>query len=84
MEAVTDLNKEKIQEYLKNHKTKLHTFGLESLHLFGSVARREANNSIDIYFLVTFKHRMKNIDNYMHLIFLLEDLFQLKVELLII
>jgi predicted nucleotidyltransferase len=44
MEAVTDLNKEKIQEYLKNHKTKLHSLGVESLHLFGSVARREANN----------------------------------------
>jgi len=44
MEAVTDLNKEKIQEYLKNHKIKLHTLGVESLHLFGSVARREANN----------------------------------------
>jgi hypothetical protein len=81
MESVTDLNKEKIQDYLKSHKTKLHTLGVESLQLFGSVARREANNSSDIDFLVTFKYGMKNFDNYMDLIFLLEDLFQVKVDL---
>ncbi len=82
MEAVTDLNKEKIQEYLKGHKSELQSFGVESLHLFGSVAREDANSTSDIDFLVTFKNGMKNFDNYMDLIFLLEDLFEVNVDLI--
>ena len=39
MEPVTDLNCEKIQNYLKSYRDELNSLGVETLYLFGSVAR---------------------------------------------
>lgn len=82
MKTVEFLDSNMIQNSLKNHKQELKSLGVESMHLFGSVARNEANQNSDIDFLVKFKPGMKNFDNFIGLTFLLEDLFQVKVDLL--
>ncbi|QOI36706.1 nucleotidyltransferase (plasmid) [Leptospira interrogans serovar Icterohaemorrhagiae] len=53
-------------------------WGVQAIHIFGSVARKDANPKSDIDFLITFKSEMKNFDNYINLTFLLE----VKVDLL--
>ncbi|WP_229266382.1 nucleotidyltransferase family protein [Leptospira sp. severe_002] len=78
MIAVDSLDKTIIQESLRNHKRELDSLGVQAIHIFGSVARKDANPKSDIDFLVTFKSGMKNFDNYINLTFLLE----VKVDLL--
>ncbi|TGN09738.1 nucleotidyltransferase family protein [Leptospira ilyithenensis] len=82
MIAVDSLDKTSIQQSLRNHKEELHSLGVQAIYIFGSVARKEAQPNSDIDFLVTFKSGMKNFDNYINLTFLLEDLFEVKVDLL--
>lgn len=82
MAAVEFLDSNSIQNSLKNYKKELDSLGVETIHLFGSVARNEANQNSDIDFLVKFKPGMKSFDNYIDLTFLLEDLFNVKVDLL--
>ncbi|MCG6147825.1 nucleotidyltransferase [Leptospira levettii] len=82
MKTVEFLDSNTIQNSLKNHKVELESLGVESIHLFGSVARNEANQNSDIDFLVKFINGKKNFDNFMGLTFLLEDLFKVKVDLL--
>lgn len=84
MSIVELLDRNSIQNSLKNYKKELDILGVETIHLFGSVARNEANQNSDIDFLVKFKTGMKNFDNYINLTFLLEDLFRVKVDLLTI
>ncbi len=76
------LNSHSIQDSLRVYKSKLDSLGVETLHIFGSVARNDAKPSSDLDVLVKFKSGMKNFDNYMDLTFLLEDLFKVKVDLL--
>ncbi|EOQ89363.1 nucleotidyltransferase domain protein [Leptospira yanagawae serovar Saopaulo str. Sao Paulo = ATCC 700523] len=82
MAKVESLDSNKIQTSLKSYKKELDSFGVETIHLFGSVARNEAGQNSDIDFLVKFKPGMKSFDNYIELTFLLEDLFDVKVDLL--
>ncbi|TGK89250.1 nucleotidyltransferase [Leptospira noumeaensis] len=82
MAIVELLDSNFIQNSLKNYKKELDILGVETIHLFGSVARNEAKQNSDIDFLVKFKSGMKNFDNYINLTFLLEDIFKVKVDLL--
>ncbi|PKA06475.1 nucleotidyltransferase family protein [Leptospira harrisiae] len=82
MAIVELLDSNSIQNSLKNYKKELDILGVETIHLFGSVARNEAKQNSDIDFLVKFKSGMKNFDNYINLTFLLEDIFKVKVDLL--
>lgn len=58
-------------------------YGVKSIGVFGSFIRKDQISSSDIDFLVEFKEGEKNFDNYMGLKILLEDLFQLKIDLVI-
>jgi uncharacterized protein len=58
----------------------IHSFGVRSLALFGSVARDEATESSDLDFLVEFEDPA-TFDRYMDLKFFLEDLFGKPVDL---
>lgn len=82
MAKVNILDANSIQNSLKQYKQELDLLGVETIHIFGSVARNEANLNSDIDFLVKFKPGMKNFDNYINLTFLLENLFNVKVDLL--
>ncbi len=65
---------------LHNHRDTLHSFGIRSLALFGSVARDEATDTSDLDFLVEFDGGA-TFDRYMDLKFFLEDLFGKPVDL---
>ncbi len=58
----------------------IHSFGVRSLDLFGSVARDEATETSDLDFLVEFEGTV-TFDRYMDLKFFLEDLFERPVDL---
>jgi predicted nucleotidyltransferase len=74
MDKVTVLNQ------LQQNQSSLAAFDVESLMLFGSVARSEATESSDVDFVVTFKSP-PTFDNYMELKFFLEDLLESRVDL---
>lgn len=57
-------------------------FGIQSLSLFGSVARNEATATSDLDFVVNFEG-VVTFDRYMDLKIFLEDLFNKKIDLAI-
>lgn len=57
-------------------------FGIQSLSLFGSVARNEATATSDLDFVVDFEG-VVTFDRYMDLKIFLEDLFNKKIDLAI-
>jgi predicted nucleotidyltransferase len=76
------LNKEHIFKSILMNETELKNMGVEKLALFGSFVRNEQSENSDIDFLVEFAKNQKNYDNYMNLLFFLEDLFKRKIDLL--
>jgi len=71
-----------IKEILNNHRDKLkERFGVKEIGIFGSYVREEPQESSDIDILVEFLDGYKTFDNYMDLKFYLEDLLNLKVDL---
>jgi predicted nucleotidyltransferase len=75
--ALTD---KEIVNLLKKHKDLLKKYKVKRIGLFGSYVRGEQKKHSDIDFLVEFEE--PNFDNFMDLIFSLEDLFRKKVELI--
>ncbi|GAB4448658.1 MAG: hypothetical protein Kow0031_31150 [Anaerolineae bacterium] len=69
-----------IFETLIEHQGELRRLGVRRLGLFGSFVRGEQTPDSDIDFLVEFETGQKTFDNYMDLIFLLEDLLGRKVD----
>ena len=70
----------KIIKKLKENKDVLIKYGVKKIGLFGSFIRDEQKDNSDIDFLVEFEE--PNFDNFMDLVFFLEDLFARKVELI--
>jgi predicted nucleotidyltransferase len=71
-----------IQDFLRSHKREFQQkYGVNSLGVFGSYARGEAQEESDIDVLVEFEKGKKTFDNYMGLKFFLEDFFGKKVDL---
>jgi hypothetical protein len=65
---------------LKKHSDILKKYKVKRIGLFGSYVRGEQKSHSDIDFLVEFEE--PNFDNFMDLVFSLEDLFSKKVELI--
>jgi len=63
----------------QKHRVTLADFGVESLAVFGSVARDEAQDSSDLDVLVEFNGKV-TFDRYMDLKFYLEDLLGVSVD----
>ena len=76
-----ELNSKKILEKLKKEKNKLKKNKVRKIGLFGSYLKGNQKNKSDIDFLVEFKEI--DIDNYFDVLFLLENLFRKKVDLVI-
>ena len=68
-----------LTSYLENLKLK---YQVKSLGVFGSFVRGEATDNSNLDLLVEFKGDV-TFDNYMDLKFLLEDLFNRKIDLVI-
>lgn len=60
---------------------KIRGYGVRRIGLFGSYSRGEQTETSDMDILVEFEDDEKTFDNYMDLKFFLEDLFGLKVDL---
>ncbi len=73
--------KENIFNILHEHREQIRALGVHRLGLFGSFARDEQDASSDVDILVEFAPGQKKFDNFIQLAFLLEELFQRRVEL---
>lgn len=65
---------------LRSYRSELDRFGIESLELFGSVARDEAGPDSDLDLLVDFKGSA-TYDHYIDLKFFLEDAMGCPIDL---
>lgn len=78
------MKKKDIKEVLKNHKNEIaKKFGIKEIGIFGSYVRGEETETRDIDIIIEFEEGKKTFDNYMDLKFYLEDLFGIKVDLVI-
>ncbi|MBU1121907.1 MAG: nucleotidyltransferase family protein [Candidatus Omnitrophota bacterium] len=76
--------KEDILAVIRENRRKIESFGVKKLGLFGSYVRNEQTSKSDIDLLVEFVSGKKSFDNFIHLSFLLEDLFLQHIELVTI
>lgn len=74
-------DKDNLLFVLKANGTKIKSYGVESLRLFGSFAQGVPTPESDVDLLVGFNPQQKSYDNFMDLSFFLEDLLGRKVEL---
>ncbi|MGB9749775.1 MAG: nucleotidyltransferase family protein [Caldisericia bacterium] len=76
-------NFERIKEILKQNKKELERkYKVKYIAIFGSYVRGEQNERSDIDILVDFRENGKTFDNYMDLKFYLENLLNIKVDLI--
>jgi predicted nucleotidyltransferase len=68
-------------ETLRANEATIRSYGVRRLGIFGSVARDEHSEQSDIDLLVEFQKGTKTFDNFIHLVFFLEELLGRKVEL---
>ena len=73
--------KDKILDVLRKNQEKFRAYGVKKLGIFGSFVRNEQNLRSDVDLLVEFLEGKKTFDNFIHLSFLLEELFENRVEL---
>jgi len=71
------MTKEDIKKIIKKHKEIINKYRVKSIALFGSYVRNEQKENSDIDLLVEFKE--KTYDNFINLIFSLEELFKKEV-----
>ena len=76
------MNREEVIKILKEHQAEIRGLGARRLGIFGSVARNEGRAQSDLDFLVDLEY--KTFDAYMDLKFFLEDIFQCRVDLVLI
>ena len=74
-------NREHAFRRLRSVKAKLAACGVSSIGLFGSFISGQQNETSDVDVLVEFSPEQHTFDNFMEVSFLLEDLFQRRVEL---
>lgn len=75
--------KEELLHKLAENKSKIKSYGVKDLNLFGSFVRDEGiREESDIDLLVDFEEGKKTYDNFIELNFFLEDITGRKVELL--
>ncbi len=75
------MQRERVLRLMRENRDKIKSFGVESLAIFGSVARGEASPESDVDILVTF-YGPATFDQYMELKFFLEELLGRPVDLI--
>jgi predicted nucleotidyltransferase len=78
------LSRTSILRSLKRRAGDLRVFGVRRIGLFGSYARRSARPRSDVDILVELDENSITFDNYMGLLFFLQDLFHRKVDLVMV
>jgi predicted nucleotidyltransferase len=74
--------KEGILELLRANRDNIAAYGVRKVGLFGSFVRNEQSLESDIDLIVVFEGDKKTFDNFMNLIFFLEELLKRRVELI--
>jgi predicted nucleotidyltransferase len=80
--GVTIKTKQDVLKVLHQNRDRLKAMGVGKIGLFGSFLRGEQNPDSDIDLLVEFEAGQKTFDAFMDLAFLLEEIFQRRIELL--
>ena len=75
-------SKEDVLRILGENSNAFRTLGIRRLGLFGSFVRGEQSPMSDIDILAEFEPGQKTFDHFMELSFLLEDLFNRRVEVI--
>jgi predicted nucleotidyltransferase len=78
------LSRTSILRSLKRRAGDLKAFGVRRIGLFGSYARQTPRPRSDVDILVELTDESVNFDNYMGLLFYLEDLFKKRVDLVMV
>jgi hypothetical protein len=73
--------KQDVLKILHQSRDRLKTLGVRKIGLFGSFVRGEQHPDSDIDLLVEFEAGQKTFDAFMELSFLLEEVFQRRIEL---
>lgn len=77
--------KAQVFSLLHQHQQELQQFGVKRCGVFGSFVRDTAiHEQSDVDILVAFEPEQKTFDNFIHLSFFLEDLFDRTVDLITI
>ena len=76
--------KREIFNFLKYNKNILQSYGVKKIGLFGSYVRNQQNKNSDIDILVEFYTSKKNYNNFINLVYYLEDNLNTKIDLLTI
>ena len=66
---------------IQEHQTQLKNLGVRRLGLFGSFVHDQQRGESDVDILVEFAPGRKNFDNFMQVVFFLEELLGRRVEL---
>jgi len=74
--------KDDLISFLFNNKTKLRQLGVKRFGLFGSFAKGEQQDNSDIDLLIEFEPGGKSFDNFMEVLFFLEDHTLRKIDLI--
>ena len=75
------MDKDTALKLLHDNMEAIKNFGIQSIGVFGSVARNEAKENSDLDVLVEYKENSLNLDSYMDLKYYLEELFHCPVDL---
>jgi uncharacterized protein len=75
------MDKDHILGLIRSNRELIESKGAMSLALFGSYSEDRQSPDSDIDILVKFRESDKNYDNFIELVFYLEELFGRKVEL---
>jgi predicted nucleotidyltransferase/uncharacterized protein (DUF433 family) len=73
-------NKADVLERISGASKRIRAFGVRQVALFGSFVRGEQRSGSDVDLLVDFEAGRKNLDNFMGLVFFLEELLGRKVQ----
>jgi len=73
--------KQDVLRIVHQNRDRLKTLGVRKIGLFGSFVRGEQHPDSDIDLLVEFEAGQKTFDAFMELSFLLEEVFQRRIEL---
>ena len=78
---IIQLTRNRALKILEDHKRDIQLFGVKKIGLFGSFLKNTAHKKSDLDILVEFKET--TFDNYIELKFMLEKVFNKKVDLVI-
>lgn len=73
--------KEHLLSLIREKESDIKLFGVRRLGIFGSFVRNQQEPGSDVDILVEFEPELKTFDNFIHLVFFLENVFERCVDI---